>query len=247
MKEQFSRTEMLLGAPAMERLARARVAVFGIGGVGGYVVEGLARSGVGALELVDSDQVSLSNLNRQIIATHATIGEDKVEAARRRVLEIHPEAQVTVRRCFFLPETAGAFDFSRYDYVVDAVDTVSAKLALAEACQAAGTPLISCMGTGNKLDPTRLNIADISKTSMCPLARVMRCELRKRGIRHLTVLYSTEPALRPLSAAADGGERRDVPGSMAFVPGAAGLMIAGYVVCALTRKERAAARGEEGN
>lgn len=238
MQEQFSRTAMLLGEPAMERLARARVAVFGVGGVGGYVVEALARSGVGTLEVTDNDSVSLSNLNRQILATHATLGMRKVEAARRRVLEINPRSEVVTHDCFLLPETADEFDFTRYDFVVDAVDTVAAKLTLAERCTALGVPLISCMGTGNKLDPEALHIMDLSKTSMCPLARVMRYELRKRGIRHLTVLCSEETPLRPLMTATDGGTRRDVPGSTAFVPAAAGLMIAGYVVRKLTEEER---------
>lgn len=244
--EQFKRAELLLGRAAMERLAGSRVAVFGIGGVGGYVAEALVRSGVGSLELVDPDTVALSNLNRQIIATHATLGRYKVDVMAERARDINPAVTVTTRKCFFLPETAGEFDFAAYDYVVDAVDTVAAKLDLAERCLAAHTPLISCMGTGNKLDPAQLKIADISKTSMCPLARVMRYELRQRGIRHLTVLYSTEQPLSPLTEPEETPEpgRRAIPGSTAFVPAAAGLMIGGYVVQALTGEELAAARGE---
>ena len=242
--EQFGRTELLLGRDAMARLAESRVAVFGIGGVGGYVAEALVRSGVGSLELVDPDTVALSNLNRQTIATHSTLGRYKVDVMAERAKDINPAVEVSTRKCFFLPETAGEFDFTAYDYVVDAVDTVSAKLELAERCLAAHTPIISCMGTGNKLDPTQLRIADITKTSMCPLARVMRYELRRRGMKHLTVLYSTEEPLTPL--AEEGAEtpepgRRAIPGSTAFVPAAAGLMIGGYVVRALAGEEPAAA------
>ncbi len=197
MSEQFSRTELLLGCAGVKTLAHSRVAVFGIGGVGGYVVEALARSGVGELDLIDSDQVSLSNLNRQIIATHRTIGQYKVDAARERILEINPEARVNVYRTFYLPETASQFDFSAYDYVVDAIDTVTGKLQLICQAKEAGTPVISSMGAGNKLDPTAFRVADISQTSVCPLAKVMRRELRKRGIQHLKVVYSTEPPIAP--------------------------------------------------
>ena len=232
MQNQFIRTQMLLGKTAMERLDKARVAVFGLGGVGGYVVEALARGGVGALDLVDNDTISLSNLNRQILATHSTLGLSKVEAARRRVLDIFPQCQVRTYEVFYTPETAGEFDFSQYDYIVDAIDTVTGKLAMAQQAVAAGTPIISCMGTGNKLDATAFQVSDISKTSMCPLARVMRRELGKRGIRHMKVVYSQEEALHPTGweedAAAIG--KRQIPGSVSYVPGAAGLILAGEVL-----------------
>ena len=220
---------MLLGEEAMARLARARVAVFGVGGVGGYVVEALARSGIGALDLIDSDRVVLSNLNRQIIATRNTLGMLKVDAAKARVLSVNPDCAVRTWPVFYLPETADQFDFSQYDYVVDAIDTVAGKLQLIEAAKAAGVPVISSMGAGNKLDPTAFRVADISETSVCPLARVMRRELRKRGVEHVKVVYSTEPALSP--APADGDtHRRATPGSVAFVPSVAGLIIAGEVI-----------------
>ena len=232
-REELSRTEMLLGTAAVEKLAGARVAVFGIGGVGGYVVEALARSGVGALDLIDPDRIAPSNLNRQIIALHSTVGEFKVDVARERVLDINPDATVTTYKTFFTPETAGEFDFSAYDCVVDAIDTVTGKIELAVRCRDAGTPLISSMGTGNKTDPSALRAADISKTSVCPLARVMRRELRKRGITHLRVVYSEEQPLAPQdveSAEKPSPGRRQTPGSCAFVPPAAGLIIAGEVV-----------------
>ncbi len=236
MREQFLRTEMLLGTRALERLQGARVAVFGLGGVGGYAVEALARSGVGSLDLIDNDTVSVSNLNRQILATHSTVGMRKVDAARQRVLDINPECQVRTYPVFYTPETADSFDFTQYDYIVDAIDTVTGKLALVEHARAAGTPIICCMGTGNKLDASAFQVADISKTSMCPLARVMRRELAKRGIRHLKVVYSQEEALTPTGweeeAAALG--KRQIPGSVAFVPGAAGLLLAGEVIRDLT-------------
>ena len=236
MREQFLRTEMLLGTRALERLQGARVAVFGLGGVGGYAVEALARSGVGSLDLIDNDTVSVSNLNRQILATHSTVGMRKVDAARQRVLDINPECQVRTYPVFYTPETADSFDFPQYDYIVDAIDTVTGKLALVEHARAAGTPIICCMGTGNKLDASAFQVADISKTSMCPLARVMRRELAKRGIRHLKVVYSQEEALTPTGweeeAAALG--KRQIPGSVAFVPGAAGLLLAGEVIRDLT-------------
>ena len=200
MEDMFSRTRMLLGDAAMDRLKRARVAVFGVGGVGGHVVEALTRSGVGALDLIDSDRVELSNLNRQIIATRDTLGMLKVNAAKARVLSINPDCQVQTHPIFFLPETADQFDFTQYDYVVDAIDTVAGKLQLIEAAKAAGVPVISSMGAGNKLDPTAFRVADIDQTSVCPLARVMRRELRKRGIEHVKVVYSTEPALSPAPA-----------------------------------------------
>ena len=230
--EQFLRTRMLLGTEAVEKLQRARVAVFGIGGVGGYTVEALARSGIGALDLIDHDTVSVSNLNRQILATHSTVGLPKVEAAKRRILDINPDCVVRTHPVFYTPETAHLFDFTRYDYVVDAIDTVTGKLQLVEAARAAGTPIICCMGTGNKLDASAFEVADISKTTMCPLARIMRKELSKRGIRHLKVVYSREEALTPTGweeeAAALG--KRQIPGSVAFVPGAAGLILAGAVI-----------------
>ena len=235
--EQFSRTELLLGEEAMEILKNARVAVFGIGGVGGYVTEALARSGVGALDLTDKDRVCLSNLNRQIIATHKSIGKYKTEVMRERILDINPEAEVRTHECFYLPDTKGEFDFSSYSYVVDAVDTVTAKLSLAEEAKAAGVPMISSMGAGNKLNPFLFETADIYETSVCPLARVMRRELRKRGIDHLKVVYSKEAPLRPLREA-------DGPGSTAFVPSVAGLLIASEVIRDLT--ESAVRRAREG-
>ena len=232
MSEQFLRTEMLLGSEAIRKLQNARVAVFGLGGVGGYAVEALARSGVGSLDLIDSDTVSVSNLNRQILATHSTVGMLKVDAARQRVQDINPACNVKTYPIFYTPDTADSFDFTQYDYIVDAIDTVTGKLALVERAKAAGTPIICCMGTGNKLDASAFQVADISKTAMCPLARVMRKELTKRGIRHLKVVYSQEEALTPTGweeeAAALG--KRQIPGSVAFVPGAAGLLLAGEVV-----------------
>ena len=245
MLNQFSRTQLLLGTEAMEKLKRARVAVFGIGGVGGYVCEALVRSGVGAFDLVDDDKVCLTNLNRQIIATRKTVGKYKVEVMRERILEINPDCDVRVHQCFYLPETADQFNFSDYDYVVDAVDTVTAKVTLVLEAQKAGVPIISCMGAGNKLDASALEVADIYDTSVCPLARVMRAELRKRGVKHLKVVYSKEPALTPIDdmtiscgthcicppdTARKCTQRRQVPGSNAFVPAAAGLIIAGEVV-----------------
>ena len=232
MREQFIRTEMLLGAEALARLQRARVALFGLGGVGGYALEALARSGIGQLDLIDNDTVSVSNLNRQILATHSTVGMPKVEAGKRRVLDINPDCVVRTYPLFYTPDTAGTFDFSQYDYVVDAIDTVTGKLALVQQAHDVGVPIISCMGTGNKLDASQFEVADISKTSMCPLARVMRRELGKRGIRHLKVVYSQEEARKPTGweeeAAAEG--KRQIPGSLPFVPGAAGLILAGEVI-----------------
>ena len=232
MHEQFFRTAMLLGEEAMGKLQNARVAVFGIGGVGGYTVEALARAGIGALDLIDSDCVSLSNINRQILATHSTVGMPKVEAAKARVLDINPSLKVTTWPLFYTPETADQFDFTQYDYIVDAIDTVTGKLALVERAVLAGTPIICCMGTGNKLDAAAFEVSDISKTSMCPLARIMRKELGKRGIKHLKVVYSKEEALTPTGweeeAAALG--KRQIPGSVSFVPGAAGLILAGEVI-----------------
>ena len=232
MKEQFLRTAMLLGEDAVERLNKTRVAVFGIGGVGGYTVEALARAGIGQIDLIDSDTVSLSNINRQLLATHSTVGMLKVEAAKQRILDINPGAVVRTWPVFYTPDTADQFDFTKYDYIVDAIDTVTGKLALVERSYAAGTPIICCMGTGNKLDASAFQVSDISKTTMCPLARVMRKELGKRGIRHLKVVYSQEEALTPTGweeeAAALG--KRQIPGSVAFVPGAAGLILAGEVI-----------------
>ena len=230
--EQFLRTQMLLGTEALEKLQKARVAVFGIGGVGGYTVEALARSGVGQLDLIDSDTVSVSNINRQILATHSTVGMPKVEAAKKRILDINPDCVVRTYQMFYLPETADQFDFTRYDYIVDAIDTVTGKLQLVQRAVEVGTPIICCMGTGNKLDASAFEVADISKTTMCPLARIMRKELAKRGIKHLKVVYSREEALTPTGwegeAAALG--KRQIPGSVAFVPGAAGLILAGEVI-----------------
>ena len=236
MSEQFLRTEMLLGSDAIEKLQRARVAVFGLGGVGGYAVEALARSGVGSIDLIDSDRVSVSNLNRQILATHSTVGMLKVDAARRRVLDINPDCRVRTYPIFYTPETADTFDFTQYNYIVDAIDTVTGKLALVERAKAANTPIICCMGTGNKLDASAFRVADISKTTMCPLARVMRKELGKRGIRHLKVVYSQEEALTPTGWEAEAAAlgKRQIPGSVAFVPGAAGLLLAGEVIRDIT-------------
>lgn len=244
-RESFSRTERLLGSDNMKRLAEARVAVFGIGGVGGHVVEALARSGIGALDLIDADEVERSNLNRQMVALESTLGRPKVEAAKERVLAIHPGCSVTTHQVFYLPETAARFDFSKYDYVVDAIDTVSGKLMLAEQAYAAGVPIISSMGAGNKLDPTAFRVADIYDTKVCPLAKVMRRELRKRGIPGLKVVYSEEEPIRPM-----GGDtsfapgKHQTPGSIAFVPSVAGLIMAGEVVKDLCRFEDAAENGD---
>lgn len=227
MSEEFSRTQMLLGEAAMERLRRAKVAVFGVGGVGGYVVEALARSGVGSFELIDNDLVSESNLNRQIIATRETIGRYKADVMRERILSINPGAEVQTRRCFYLPEKAAEFDFAGYSYVADAVDTVTAKLDIILRAQAAGTPVISSMGTGNKLNPAGLRVADIYETRVCPLAKVMRRELRKRGVERLKVVYSEE---EPMRIGAQDGTAGRIPGSVAFVPPVAGMIMAGEIV-----------------
>jgi len=238
MKEQFLRTAMLLGEEALTRLQCSRVAVFGLGGVGGYTVEALARAGIGQLDLIDNDTISLSNVNRQILATHSTVGMDKTEAAKLRVLDINPDCIVRTHKVFYTPDTADQFDFTQYDCIVDAIDTVTGKLALVERAHAVGTPIICCMGTGNKLDASAFRVADISKTSMCPLARIMRKELGKRGIKHLKVVYSQEEALTPTGweeeAAAIG--KRQIPGSVSFVPGAAGLILAGEVIKDLAAK-----------
>lgn len=234
MREQFSRIERLLGTEAMEKLYNSRVAVFGIGGVGGHAVEALVRSGVGAVDIIDSDDVAISNINRQLIATHSTVGRKKVEVMKEHLLDINSSAKIETHACFFLPETEGQFDFTKYDYVIDAVDTVTAKLALVEACEKAGTPIISSMGAGNKLDPTAFEVTDIYKTSVCPLAKVMRRELKKRNIKKLKVVYSKEEAMIPMDI--EGGEsdeartRRATPGSVAFVPSVAGLIMAGEVI-----------------
>lgn len=230
MENQWIRTELLLGEEAVERLKNSRVAVFGVGGVGGYVAEALARTGVGTFDLIDKDTVSVSNINRQIIATHSTVGRVKVEAMKERILEINPEAEVHIHKCFFLPENASEFDFSKYSYVVDAVDTVTAKIELVMQAQKAGVPIISSMGAGNKLDPSKFEVTDIYKTSVCPLARVMRRELKKRDVKHLKVVYSTEKALEPKFDLSEKEGRRAVPGSVAFVPSAAGLIAAGEVI-----------------
>lgn len=232
--DPYSRTGLLLGAKAMEKLHNAHVAVFGLGGVGGYTVEALARSGVGSLTLIDHDTISTTNINRQILATTNTVGCSKARTAAERVAAIDPRIRVTALQTFYGPDTAKDFDFAQYDYVVDAIDTVTGKLALVTAAQAAGTPIISCMGTGNKLDPTRFQIADISKTSVCPLARIMRKECAKRGIRHLKVLFSTEDPIPSDPTVLTDEElpegRRALPGSVAFVPSVAGLIIAGEVI-----------------
>lgn len=232
MGAEFFRTEMLLGKDAMERLKDARVAVFGLGGVGGYVVEALARGGIGALELIDSDTIGESNLNRQILALRSTLGLPKTEAARRRVLDINPQAKVVTREVFYNADTADSFDLGACDYIVDAIDSVSSKLLLIERSIAAGTPIISSMGTGNKLDPAAFRVEDLAKTSMDPLARVMRRELGKRGIKHLKVVWSPEEALTPQGweAEAEALGKRQIPGSVSFVPGAAGLILAGEVL-----------------
>lgn len=245
MLNRFSRTELLIGQEGMERLRDARVAVFGIGGVGGYTVEALARSGVGTLDLIDDDKVCLTNINRQIYATTKTVGKYKVDVAKERILEINPEAKVNIYKTFYLPDTAEQFDFFQYDYIVDAIDTVSGKLQLVVQAEKANVPIISSMGAGNKMDPTAFQVADIYKTSVCPLAKVMRRELKKRGIDHLKVVYSKEKPLVPIDEMAiscktncicpPGTERtctqrRQVPGSTAFVPSVVGLIIAGEVV-----------------
>lgn len=245
MLNQFSRTELLLGHDAMEKLAGCRVAVFGIGGVGGYTVEALARAGVGAIDIVDDDKICITNVNRQILATTATVGKYKTDVAEERILSINPDAKVTKYRTFFLPGTEEQFPFGEYDYVVDAVDTVTAKLALVESAKKAGVPIISAMGAGNKVDPTAFRVADLYETSVCPLAKVMRRECKKRGIESLKVVYSQEKALRPSDDAEIGCRnhcvcppgtvrkctaRRDIPGSTSFVPPVVGLIIAGEVV-----------------
>ncbi|SFQ19484.1 tRNA A37 threonylcarbamoyladenosine dehydratase [Lachnospiraceae bacterium XBB1006] len=234
MTEQFSRTALLLGEQVIEALQKKRVAIFGIGGVGGYVCEALVRSGIGHFDLIDKDTVSESNINRQIIATHKTVGRDKVEVMKERMLEINPEVDVTVHKCFFLPENADSFPFATYDYVVDAVDTVTAKIAIIMRCKELDIPIISCMGAGNKLDPSQFRVADIYKTTMCPLAKVMRREMKKRGVRKLKVVYSEEKPIEPNVRRREQGS--DIPGSIAFTPAAAGLVLASEVVRDLTKE-----------
>ena len=245
MLNQFSRTQLLYGKEAMAHMASCRVAVFGIGGVGGYVVEALARSGIGALDLIDDDKVCLTNINRQILATRKTVGKYKVDVAEERIKEIYPDCNVRTYKTFYLPETEDQFDFSEYDYVVDAIDTVTGKLAIVENAKKAGVPVISSMGAGNKVDPSAFEVADIYQTSICPLAKVMRRECRKRGIESLKVVYSKEVPIRPLEDMSIScrqhcicppgtvrkcTERRDIPGSTAFVPSVVGLIIAGEVI-----------------
>ncbi len=233
MSNQFLRTELLFGSKNMEIFKNSRVAVFGVGGVGGYLVEALARSGIGTLDLIDNDKVSVTNINRQIVATFKTVGKYKVDVAKERILDINPNASVNIHKTFFLPDTAEEFDFSEYDYVVDAIDTVTGKIEIVVQAQNAGVPVISSMGAGNKLTPTECEVCDIYKTSVCPLAKVMRGELRKRGIKKLKVVYSKETPLTPFRSeelCGDNNFKRQIPGSVAFVPSVAGLIIAGEVL-----------------
>lgn len=240
MLNEFSRTELLFGKEAMEKLAASRVAVFGIGGVGGYTVEALVRSGIGAIDLIDDDRICLTNINRQIYATQKTVGMYKVDAAAERILEINPRANVTLHKIFYSPETSGQFDFTDYDYIVDAIDTVTSKIALVVNAKTSGTPIICSMGAGNKMDPTAFKVSDIYKTSVCPLARVMRRELKQRGIKDLKVVYSEEPPITPINDIVNSSHtdcicppeatRKQVPGSNAFVPPTVGLIIAGEVI-----------------
>lgn len=249
MLNQFSRTELLFGEEAMEKLKNARVAVFGIGGVGGYTVEALVRSGVGTVDIIDDDKVCLTNINRQLIATRKTIGKYKVEVMKERILEINPKAIVNIHQCFFTPDTADQFDFSKYSYVVDAIDTVTGKIELVLRANESQVPIISCMGAGNKIDPTKLEVADIYKTSVCPLAKVMRKELKVRRVKKLKVVYSKELPRKPMEDSSNScknhcvcppntqrkcTERRQIPGSTSFVPSVAGLIIAGEVIKDIT-------------
>ena len=241
MADQYSRTRLLLGAEGVDRLRSARVAIFGLGGVGGYAAEALARAGVGQMDLIDDDTVSLTNLNRQLLATHSSIGKYKVDVAAERIRDIDPTIELRTYRCFYLPETAEQFDFSQYDYVLDAIDTVTGKLALIAQAKAAGTPVISCMGTGNKLDATGFKVADISKTSGCALARIMRKECGKRGLKGVKVVYSEELPMEPMEIGEtepqrEGSSRRSTPGSTPFVPGVAGLIMAGEVIKDLAQR-----------
>lgn len=235
MTDRFSRTEMLLGSDAMDKLRNARVAVFGLGGVGGYIVEALARSGVGALDIIDNDTVSITNLNRQIVAVEETVGMPKTEAAKMRIMQINPDCKVTAYNTFYMPENSSDFDFAQYDYIADAIDTVTAKIELVMNANKCGTPIICSMGTGNKLNPAELEVADIYKTSVCPLARIMRYELKRRGIKKLKVVYSKEMPIVPTGAAAEkcraeSTGKKNVPGSTAFVPAVAGMIIASEIV-----------------
>lgn len=229
MVSQFSRTELLLGNKAIEKLSASRVAIFGVGGVGGYIVEALARAGVGTLDLIDNDVVSLSNINRQIIALHSTLGKAKVEVAAARAKDINPNINININKCFYLSENKQQFEFNKYDYVADAIDTVAGKISLVEEAFKAGTPIISAMGAGNKLDATAFKVADIGKTSVCPLAKVMRQELRKRGINHLKVVYSEEKPLTPFPCDEET-DKRQTPGSVSFVPPVVGLIMAGEII-----------------
>lgn len=245
MLNQFSRTELLLGSKAMEKLKKSRVAVFGIGGVGSYAAEALVRSGIGIIDLIDDDKVCLTNINRQLIATRRTVGQYKADVMKERILEINPNAEVHLHKTFFLPENASEYDFSAYSYVIDAVDTMSAKIELVLQSQQAETPIISCMGAGNKLDPTQLKVADIYKTTMCPLAKIMRRELKKREVKHLKVVFSTEQPKKQTATQTSScktncicppgtqrkcTDRRAIPGSVSFVPSVAGLILAGEVI-----------------
>ncbi|MBP3886445.1 MAG: tRNA threonylcarbamoyladenosine dehydratase [Cellulosilyticum sp.] len=245
MSEQFIRTELVFGSEAIEKLQRSYVAVFGVGGVGGFVVEALARSGVGKFDLIDNDTVCLSNINRQIIATHSTVDRYKVDVMKERILDINPNAEVNIYKCFYLPETAGEFDFTKYDYIVDAIDTITAKIDIIVRAQEAGVPIMSSMGAGNKIDPTKFVVTDIYKTSVCPLAKVMRKELKARGVKKLKVVYSTEVARKPIELGKSEvrtqvdeehvmPKKRQTPGSTAFVPSVAGLIIAGEVIKDIT-------------
>ena len=248
MSDIFSRTQLIFGEEAMEILANSRVAVFGVGGVGGYTVEALARSGVGAIDLIDDDKVCVTNINRQIIALGSTVGMYKVDAAEKRIHDINPECTVTCHKMFYMPETADKLDFSQYDYVVDAIDTVTGKIEIIMQAKAAGIPVISSMGAGNKVDPTAFEVADIYKTSVCPLARVMRYQLKRRGVKKLKVVYSKEQPIAPQGKAAEDGSgntdmrtgaaRRSTPGSNAFVPSVAGLIIGGEVIKDLIRLKK---------
>lgn len=230
MDQRFSRTERIFGTDGMDRLRNSCVAVFGVGGVGSYIAEGLARSGVGHIHLIDSDDVDITNLNRQLEALSDTVGQPKVGAMKERILQINPECDVVVHNCFFLPENSGEFDFTQYDYVADAVDTVTAKIELVMKAQREGVPIISSMGTGNKLCPAMLEVSDIYKTSVCPLARVMRQELKKRGVRKLKVVYSKEEPIKAMASDEENAHRRNIPASAVFVPGTAGLIIASEIV-----------------
>lgn len=232
--DQFSRTTLLFGEEAMDKLQKSRVAVFGIGGVGGHATEALVRAGIGTLDIIDNDTVALTNLNRQLVATHSTLGKYKTEVMKERILDINPQAIVNEYRCFYLPEVKDQFDFTQYDYIVDAVDTVTAKIGLVMEADKAGVPIISCMGAGNKVNPAMFEVADIYKTSVCPLAKVMRRELKNRGIKHLKVVYSKEMPMQAVVESTEETNKRSVPGSTSFTPSVAGLILAGEVIKDLT-------------